>query len=349
MNPQSTARFTPGRFLQALAVGNNRPELALAFVQSQPQPWHDHPQLIPAIQALAEAYDTSDFPPAHVPIADAFLAAMRYSSIPLRMPTLHRVPMYTRIFRSTGTVVAAEVPEGFSIPVMAGTWESTTLRPRKFAGIAIKTDELMRSPNSVASAAITDELAQAVSDGENYAFVNPGVTGSVLNGASNFVSTGATVANVDADLERLVDLVPGAHRPGAAFVMAQETATFLALLRGSGGAAAYPLISPQGGFLIGLPVLITTAAHLVGSPTGRIIGLIAPSEIFWADEGRVRLTTTKYGALQMLASPTNKSTGATVASTMTSMFQTDSVALKAVRESAWYARSNAGAYFTVTY
>lgn len=346
----STSRFTPGRYLQALAVGKNRIDLALAYVQSQPKPWHDHPQLIPAIQALAEAYETDDFPSAHLPIADAFLEAMRHSSVPLRlMSNLRRVPMYTRIFRSTGTVIAAEVLEGRGIPVMAGTWESTTLRPRKFAGIVVKTDELMQSPNAVASAAITDELSAAVADGENYAFVNPGVTGSVLNGASNFAGTGAAVANVDADLERLVDLVPGAHLPGAAFVMTQQTATYLSLLRGSGGAAAYPLITPQGGFLIGLPVYITTAANMIGSPTAQLIGLIVPSEIFFADEGRVVLTTSRDAALQMLASPTQLSTGATAASTLVSMMQVSSVALKAVRQSAWYARSNAGAYFTCAY
>jgi len=86
--------------------------------------------------------------------------------------------------------------------------------------------------------------------------------------------------------------------------MAQETASHLALLRGTGGAAAYPSITPQGGSLLGLPVLISSVCELDQSPTSRFIALLNPSQIFYADEG-IELSATNQGALEMLDNPTN--------------------------------------------
>jgi HK97 family phage major capsid protein len=165
----------------------------------------------------------------------------------------------------------------------------------------------------------------------------------VLNGAPNFAGSGATVADVDEDLRALLDLVPGAFRPGAAFVMTMRTATFLATLRDSGGARAYPDITPQGGALLGLPVLITAACGQPGSPPTNIIGLLSPGEIFFADDGRVMLSTSNQAALKL-----DDAADAT-AGNLISMYQTHCTATKAIRESSWYARAGAGAYFVSGY
>jgi HK97 family phage major capsid protein len=330
-------RFTAGRLLQSLAVAKGDVKGALSFAESQGH-WADRALVVKA--AAVTPFETSDYPGAYVPVADSFLGAMRSYSVPLQLAAhLRAVPMLTRLYVNSAGIVASQVVEGAAIPVLKGDWTTATLEPKKFAGITVQTAELVKSMKPTATLALTDDLAQATAEAENRAFVSPDEAGSVLDGASNFAGTGSALAQVDADLRRLVDLVPGASRPGAAFVMTKESATYLSLLRGSGGALAYPDITPQGGKLMGLPVLITSACQQIGSPPTRLIGLLSPSEIFWADEGRVVLSASNDAALKMDDAATSG------AGNLVSMWQTDATALKAVRESSWYARSGSGAYF----
>jgi hypothetical protein len=339
MNPNPN-RFTPGRYLQARYRSKGVPTSAIPFVESQN--WTDRAPIVGALKSSTEAYGPGDFPGAFIAIADAFMLAMRPYSVPFAlMQFLRKVPMRTRLYIHTG-VTAARVAEGGQIPVLKGNWAETTLTPKKFAGISVQTDELMESTAPTAAAAITDDLALATAEAENLSFVSPYQTGSVLDGAPNFAGTGNSIAQIDADLAQLVGLVPGASRPGASFVMTQESATYLSLLHGTSGAVAYPDVTVQGGQLQGLPVIVTSACQEAGSPVTRIVGLLSPSEIFWADEGRIELSTSKQAALEMDDAPA--ATG-----NLTSLWQANSTATKAIRESSWYARAGAGAYFVAAF
>lgn len=345
---QAHHRHTAGRILQSLAIARGDPVGATAFAESQ-RHWTDHAQVLAALKAAVAGSGTSDYPAASTPASESFLAAMRNFSVPLRLAGLRLVPMRTRIYVNSDGVVAVRVDEGSAMPVLRGTWATVTLEPVKHGGIVVQTDDLIRSMSPTATAAFTDDLARATAEAENLAFVSPDVAGSVLDGAPSFTGTGSSVIEIDADLRRLVDLVPGASMPGAAFTMTKETATSLALQsRGVGGAVAYPTVTVQGGQLLGLPVLITAACALEGSPATRVIGLLSPSEIFWADEGKVTLTASTEALLEMDGAPAGNSLMAT-GTTLVSMYQTGSVALRAIRESAWHARAGSGAYFVAGY
>ena len=264
--PRSTpGRFTAGRFLQALAIGKGEAGNALAFADEQRQ-WLDRAQIVGALKSAVSPIDTGDYPGA-LAVADSFLAAMRDASIPLRLQGLRRVPMLTRIFVDTSGVLAAQVAEGQPIPVLQGNWTSTTLTLRKFCGVVVQTDELLRLLSPVATAAIVDDLAQATAEAENDAFLNADVPGSVLYGQSGLNAAGSALANVDSDLKLLIAAVRGASDPNATFIMSKGTASYLGTLRGTGGAAAFPDIGPSGGRLLGLQVLISTAAEDADSPS----------------------------------------------------------------------------------
>ena len=336
------SRITAGRFLQCLALAKGSPSVAARIAQGH-QDWVDRDMINKAFLAAVAPITTTDYPYAYTPIGDAFLSALRSFSVPRQLANLRRVPMLTRIYADAVGIVGVEVAESAAIPVLKGNWSTKTLTPRKFAGIVVQTDELVASTSPTASAAIADDLAEATAEAENFAFCNPETANSVLHDAPNFSGTGTSLAQVDADIKRLVDLVPGAFRPGAAFVMTKETATFLALLRGSAGVPAYEDITPQGGLLLGLPVLITSAAQLVGSPPTRTIGLLSPSAIFWADDSKAVLTASRQAALKMDDAAT------ATPGTMVSMFRTNATAMKALLESSWYARSGSGAFFVSGY
>ena len=57
-----------------------------------------------------------------------------------------------------------------------------------------------------------------------------------------------------------------------------------------------------------------------------------------ADNGQIVIDASEEASIQMLDNPTNASTGGTTATTMVSMFQTNSVALRATRFINWSKR-----------
>jgi hypothetical protein len=76
-----------------------------------------------------------------------------------------------------------------------------------------------------------------------------------------------------------------------------------------------------------------------------MIVFLNPREVFLADDGQVTIEISREASIQLLDNPTNASTGATVATTMVSMFQTQSEAIKAVRYVNWAKRrTNACAF-----
>jgi hypothetical protein len=342
----SASSCTAGRYLQCLMRGKGDITSSIVFAKAQTR-WADRDQVVRALEsqvmfAAIDPMKTSDYTGANQPVSDSFLAALRESSIPLRLP-LRRVPMLTRLFVNLAGVVVAEVAEGSAIPVLKGDWTAVTLTPRKFAGMVVQTMELFESESPNAARAITGDLAEAAGETENRAFINPDLSGSVLHGAASFSASGSAVANVDADLRRLLELVPGAYKIGAVFVMTTGTAAYLATLRGSGGAAAYPDITPQGGALLGLPVMVTAACQQIGSPPTRVIGLISPSEICWAEDQGVELVVSTSASLKM------DDAASAGAGNLTSMFQANAVVTRAIRTCSWYPRSGSGAYFVAGY
>jgi len=332
----SASRFTAGRYLHALAMGGR------AYAETRVD-WLDRAQIVKALSI--EPLTTGDFGGgALVPIANAFLEALRPFSVALQLaPYMRATPLLTRVFASTAGIQASQIAEGAGIPVLRGTWETTTLLPRKIAAIAVATGELLKSASPTAALAIVNDLAAALGQAENEAFIGPDAADSVLHDAPSFAGSGSALSNIDADLKRLVDLVAGSFRAGCAFVMTKESATFLSLIRGSGGYLAYPNIGPQGGSLMQLPVLISSACERLGSPQTRIVGLLDPSRIFWGDNGEVVLSLSERGALQMTDDATSAA-GHTV-----SLWQTAAIATKAVRRCGWLAGPNAGAFFVAGY
>jgi len=128
------------------------------------------------------------------------------------------------------------------------------LELRTIAALTVTTKQAFEHASNEAQVALTDDLGAAVAAAENVAFISPNEDGSILDGAPSFASSGSAISNVDTDLRRLVSLVGGADQPGAAFVMSSTTATFLAALRGSGGAPAYgDNLGPQGAACSGCP------------------------------------------------------------------------------------------------
>jgi len=88
---------------------------------------------------------------------------------------------------------------------------------------------------------------------------------------------------------------------------------------------------------------VLTSAALVGddSPATNFVGLVNPNEILW-NRGDVILNTSTNAGIVMDSDP--EAIGPIV-----SMFQSDTIALKALRRAAWFAKSGATGFFNCAY
>lgn len=128
------------------------------------------------------------------------------------------------------------------------------------------------------------------------------------------------------------------------WVMQPKTHLSLSRQRGSGGALAYPGLTVRGGTLLGLPVIVSAAyPDEAGSPTTRSIALLDPSRILLIDDGAGSFDVSDRVSIQMDDSTSQKSSATAAGTTLVSMFQTDSLALKVVRHVNWKVLGTAGA------
>jgi hypothetical protein len=99
-----------------------------------------------------------------------------------------------------------------------------------------------------------------------------------------------------------------------------------------------------GGTFAGLPVIVSD--HVPTATAGSLLVLANASDIYLADDGQVTVDASREASLQMLDNPTNNSATGT-ATTHVSMFQTNSVAIRAERYVNWVRRRAAAvAYLT---
>jgi HK97 family phage major capsid protein len=183
----------------------------------------------------------------------------------------------------------------------------------------------------------------AMSDGTLLDPTNAGdqyTPAAVTNGISTtHVSSGSTLSAIDADLKLLLaDLVEaGSSLLNAVWVMGPQTAIHLSLLRGTGGDLAYG-VSVKGGFLAGLPVLVTANVAETGSPLHRSITLIDSDDFVWTDAG-FAISKSSQTTIEMSNTPTgNTVTPAAMTNSMVSLFQAEATAIKVVRAVNWRMR-----------
>jgi HK97 family phage major capsid protein len=249
-------------------------------------------------------------------------------------------PLHTRVAIETGAgIVGGWVAAGAAIPVQATAFATIIEEHFKYGVIVPLSEELVAvsSPSAEATvrrtvlgglaAAIDNELllpTVAVSAG-----VNPA---SILNGSTEITTTGTTAAQIAADLAAMLAAVT---TPGPlVWIMKPKTMYRIALVLGS-QAAGLPAT------LFGIPVIASS-----NSPAQ--IALLDPSQILYSDTGQFDLDVSDQALLQLDDAPANPTVAGTV---MTSVYQRNLVAIRALRWLAWLNPSPTtnAAFMTVAY
>lgn len=260
------------------------------------------------------------------------------------IPSLRRIPFRTPLIGQTGGGQAYWVGEGKPKPLTAFDFTRTTLDELKVATISVVTEELLRKSSPSADAILRDALAAAVAERVDIDFIDPakaassGVSpASITNGVTPITSTGNAADDIREDLRQLWGTFIAANNTPTTgvYVMSAMTALALSLLRNPLGQTEFPGLTLNGGTLDGIPVI--TSEYFAPVTAGGYVALVNAQDIYFADEGGVQVDVSREASLQMLDNPTNASADGT-ATSMVSMWQTNSVAFRAERILNWSKR-----------
>lgn len=265
------------------------------------------------------------------------------------IPSLRNIPFNVKIKGQDGAAVATWVGEGLAKPVTSMSFNQVELGWYKVACIAVITEELIRFSSPSAERLVREELARAVIERLDTDFINPakaavaGVSpASILNGITGIESSGTDADSINCDLQTLeAEFIEANNEPDqAVYIMRPQLANVLGRLQNPLGQTMFPGINMRGGTLLGTPVIVSNYV-----PAG-IVALVNASDIYIADDGQVTVDASREATIQMDTAPTQSSVAPT-ATTGVSMFQTNSVAIRAERHINWARRRDVGvAYLT---
>jgi HK97 family phage prohead protease len=266
------------------------------------------------------------------------------------IPGLTRLDFYRPYVTQTGGGAAYWVGEGKPKPLTAFDFDRSTLTPLKIANIAVLTEENIRysSPNS--DVIVRDALVQAIAAGLDVAFIDPANNGTanvkpaaVTYNAETVASTGDDADDVRLDVRALfAKFIAANNAPSSGvWVMSATNALALSMMVNTLGQAEFPGLSMTGGTFQGLPVIVSE--HI-----GNVVALINARDIFLGDEGGVAVDMSREASIEMRSTGLGMdATAGTATAASVSMFQTNSVALRAERTISWKrARDSAVAYLT---
>lgn len=333
------------RFAKALAAANGSRSEALEIARKQ---YPDDAKLHHVLKAAVGAGTTTDPQWAGALVeyqeyAQDFVEYLRPQTIVGRfgqgnIPSLRKVPFNIRIPAQTSGGSANWVGQGKAKPLTKFDFESITFSFAKVSAIAVLTDELIRFSNPAADALVRNALAEAVIARLDTDFINPSKAevpnispASVTNGIAAIPSTG----NPDDDAAAAFGVFVAANlQPnGAVWLMSSTTALALSMRKNALGQKEYPEMTLLGGTFQGLPVIVSQYV-------GNQLVLVNAPDIYLADDGGVAVDMSREASLEMESEPTGDSITPT-GTELVSMFQTNSVAIRAERWINWKRRRTA--------
>ena len=260
------------------------------------------------------------------------------------IPGLRRIPFNVHIKGQTVGGTGYWVGEGKPKPVTAFGFNDTYHGWFKVAAISVLTDELIRFSDPSAENLVRDSLSDVLVERMDSSFIDPAFAGtpnvspaSITNGATAIASSGTDADAIRADLAALWGPSIAARNPlrQAVYIMDPTTALRVSLMRNALGQAEFPGLTMNGGTLDGVPVLVSD--YVPVDTAGGMVILVNASDIYFSDDGQATVDFSREASIQMLDNPTNASDTGT-ATTVVSMFQTDSTALRAHRFVNWSRR-----------
>jgi HK97 family phage prohead protease len=266
------------------------------------------------------------------------------------VPALRSVPFRTPLITETGGGSGYWVGEGKAKPLTSFSYTRTTLAPLKVANICALTDEVIRDSSPKADMIVRDSLVAALRERLDIDFITPskaavaGVSpASITNGAASIVSSGDDSDAIRVDIRSLYAKFSAANNPvtSGVWIMSSQNAISLSMMVNPLGQPEFGTMTPTGGALYGMPVI---ASDYVAKD---IVVLVNASDIYEADDGEISVDISREASLEMSDAPAHNSTTPTGATSLVSLWQTNTVGIRAERTINWLRRrTQSVAYLT---
>lgn len=260
------------------------------------------------------------------------------------------IPFNVRINSQTSGGSASWVGQGKAKPVTKFDFNHTNSEFTKIAAITVITQELARFSDPSAEALVRESLADTVTAKLDTDLFDPDAA-AVANvspaGLLNGVAPVAGLNSTDPDAIRCAllrlwapwDSTNIGIRP--AYYTTPAVARLLSFLTDSLGNPAFPGVTPTGGMYKGVPIRVSNYLANNGGSGGAPFILVDEAEVYLADDGGVTLDASEQASIEMSDAPTNNS-GTPTAASLVSMWQTNSIALRAERF-VWWGLRRSGA------
>lgn len=251
-----------------------------------------------------------------------------YDQLPFR-----EIPANVTIKGQDGAATGYWTGENQPIKVSKADFSTVNLGPLKVAALAVVSNELLRDSSPSAEQLVRDSLVEASSQRIDSTLFSTAAASSavspagLLNGVSPIPATGLDADSVYDGIRSLyASFITAKNASGLVYVMNPARAKAIGLLRNAFGQKEFPDLGATGGTLDGDRVVTgdnVNEAHVI---------LLKPSDIYKIGDGGVQVSISRDATLEQADDPTGETTGGTAMSkNMTSMFQTESTAIKVVR------------------
>lgn len=247
--------------------------------------------------------------------SQAFFATLQSGSAFFRLlgDAGRRVPLRTRVSVTSASATGWVLGEGKPSPISRLELAAPGIEPDLATAIVVVSREVAMSTDPAAERLVNAELRRAITAAVDDRFW------SLLSDSNlpSVPSSGATAADMRTDLRALLDHVNVDGTGALIWVMAADVGNRAALIDQPNGG-----MTPTGGELLGLPALVSDQV-----PSGTL-RLVDGFQVAVAADG-LRLDSTEEADLEMLDSALNQDATTGTGASLVSMWQTNSVALRA--------------------
>jgi len=258
-----------------------------------------------------------------------------------------QMPVDVTVKGQDGAFTGYFVGEKKPVPVSIGSYSTVTLRRFKAAGLTYLSRDLIERSAPAAEPLFIDGITQAITQAvDTKAFsadaASAGVNSAgLLNGLAGVASVGGRPQDLFADLAYLTGIFVTAKNagPDLTYVSSKTIANQIAHLLNP--ETSLPIfgdkVTENGGLLNGKKYL--TGDNI---PASNLL-LFKPSDVWVVGDSGVRVELSRDATIEADTAPTGEGAGPTAQSAnMVSMFQTDMVAIRAIRDIDWqYRRAQA--------
>lgn len=249
-----------------------------------------------------------------------------------RLP-LKTVPANVAIKGQDGAATGYWVGESKAIPASKADFSTVSLTPLKVAALAVISNELLRDSTPAAEMLVRDALVQASSQRIDQTFLSTTAASSgvspagILNGLAPILSSGLDAAALRTDIKALYrPFITAMNVQGLTLVLHPSMAKALSLMVNALGQPEFPALTANGGTLLGDPVV--TGDNV--DPSAMI--LLKASDIYRIGDSGVQVSISRDAVIEQSSAPIGATdTPSAMTQVYTSMFQSESTAIKVVR------------------